>query len=211
MDFSIKCAYAHGTSALRTHLINMSPKQTELTWPVFAELRKRWAGKVRHGGRVHTHAVAPHKWQQATRSRRRCTPGRRRQHASSHACSSEQHATGGAARQGADGSVQAARPRSCGSRWFVGPQASCRACTLGTWAGRSRASKPSSRLRVCQWACRGAEWGALIGLRRVQRAAKLPPICRSARLRRGSEPRQCCAVPRPTGWRAACAGPDCSP
>ena len=48
MDFSIKCAYAHGTSALRTHLINMTPRQTELTWPVFAALRKRWAGKVRH-------------------------------------------------------------------------------------------------------------------------------------------------------------------
>ncbi len=47
MDFSIKCAYAHGTSALRTHLINMTPRQTELTWPVFAALRKRWAGKVR--------------------------------------------------------------------------------------------------------------------------------------------------------------------
>ncbi|KAK9842487.1 hypothetical protein WJX81_002358 [Elliptochloris bilobata] len=46
MDFSIKCAYAHGTSALRTHLINMTPRQTELTWPVFAALRTRWAGKV---------------------------------------------------------------------------------------------------------------------------------------------------------------------
>ena len=48
MDFSIKCAYAHGTSALRTHLINMTPRQTELTWPVFAALRKRWVGKVHH-------------------------------------------------------------------------------------------------------------------------------------------------------------------
>lgn len=28
MDFSLQCAYAHGTSAVRTHLINMSPKQT---------------------------------------------------------------------------------------------------------------------------------------------------------------------------------------
>lgn len=28
MDFSLQCAYAHGTSALRTHLINMSDKQT---------------------------------------------------------------------------------------------------------------------------------------------------------------------------------------
>ena len=46
MDFSLRCAYAHGTSALRTHLINMSPKQTQLTWPAFARLRKAWAGRV---------------------------------------------------------------------------------------------------------------------------------------------------------------------
>ncbi|KAL4442940.1 hypothetical protein ABPG77_008431 [Micractinium sp. CCAP 211/92] len=46
MDFSLRCAYAHGTSALRTHLINMTPKQTQLTWPAFARLRKKWAGKV---------------------------------------------------------------------------------------------------------------------------------------------------------------------
>ena len=46
MDFSIKCAYAHGTSALRTHLINMTPRQTDLTWPVFDALRKRSARKV---------------------------------------------------------------------------------------------------------------------------------------------------------------------
>lgn len=46
MDFSLRCAYAHGTSALRTHLINMTPKQTQLTWPVFSRLRKKWAGKV---------------------------------------------------------------------------------------------------------------------------------------------------------------------
>ena len=46
MDFSLRCAYAHGTSALRTHLINMTQKQTELTWPVFSALKKKWAGKV---------------------------------------------------------------------------------------------------------------------------------------------------------------------
>lgn len=47
MDFSIRCAYAHGTCALRTHLINMVPKQLELTWPAFDRLRKKWKGKVR--------------------------------------------------------------------------------------------------------------------------------------------------------------------
>jgi cytosine deaminase len=46
MDFSVKCAYAHGTSAIRTHLINMTPKQTELTWPAFAKLREKWQGRV---------------------------------------------------------------------------------------------------------------------------------------------------------------------
>ena len=46
MDFSVRCAYAHGTSALRTHLINMTPKQTKLTWPAFSKLREKWRGKV---------------------------------------------------------------------------------------------------------------------------------------------------------------------
>jgi len=46
MNFSVACAYAHGTSALRTHLINMTPKQTQLTWPAFAKLKKAWAGRV---------------------------------------------------------------------------------------------------------------------------------------------------------------------
>lgn len=46
MDFSIQCAYAHGTSALRTHLINLSKKQQELTWKAFSQLRTKWAGKV---------------------------------------------------------------------------------------------------------------------------------------------------------------------
>ena len=47
MDFSVRCAYAHGTSALRTHLINMTPKQLDLTWPAFQHLRSKWRGKVR--------------------------------------------------------------------------------------------------------------------------------------------------------------------
>lgn len=46
MDFSIRCAYAHGTSAVRTHLINMTNKQTELTWPAFSKLKAKWRGKV---------------------------------------------------------------------------------------------------------------------------------------------------------------------
>ncbi|KAL3148520.1 hypothetical protein ABBQ38_013959 [Trebouxia sp. C0009 RCD-2024] len=46
MDFSLKCAYAHGTSAVRTHLINMAPKQIQLTWPCFQLLKEKWKGKV---------------------------------------------------------------------------------------------------------------------------------------------------------------------
>jgi cytosine deaminase len=45
MDFSLRCAYAHGTAALRTHL-DMSPATIEVTWDVFAQAREKWAGKI---------------------------------------------------------------------------------------------------------------------------------------------------------------------
>lgn len=45
MDFSLRCAYAHGTAAIRTHL-DMSPPQHEITWDVFEAVRARWAGRV---------------------------------------------------------------------------------------------------------------------------------------------------------------------
>lgn len=45
MNFSLKCAYAHGTRSIRTHLDSLPP-QDEITWPVFAELRQKWAGKI---------------------------------------------------------------------------------------------------------------------------------------------------------------------
>lgn len=56
MDFSLKCAYAHGTSAVRTHLINMAPKQIQLTWPCFQLLKEKWKGKV------HPHFTTPRVW-----------------------------------------------------------------------------------------------------------------------------------------------------
>eukprot|EP00873_Tetraselmis_striata_P044172 jgi/Tetstr1/464436/TSEL_000109.t2 len=46
MDFALRCAYAHGTSALRTHLINLVPKQVELTWAAFNAMRRRWKGRI---------------------------------------------------------------------------------------------------------------------------------------------------------------------
>lgn len=45
MDFSLRSAYAHGTKAVRTHLDSIAP-QEEISWPVFEETRKRWAGRI---------------------------------------------------------------------------------------------------------------------------------------------------------------------
>jgi cytosine deaminase len=44
-DFALRCAYAHGVSAIRTHLDSFAP-QAEISWPVFARLRDRWAGRI---------------------------------------------------------------------------------------------------------------------------------------------------------------------
>ncbi len=45
MSFSLRCAYAHGTRAIRTHLDSMKG-QAARSWPVFAELRDEWAGRI---------------------------------------------------------------------------------------------------------------------------------------------------------------------
>ena len=45
MDFSLRCALAHGTGALRTHLDSIGA-QTAITWPVFAEMRESWRGTI---------------------------------------------------------------------------------------------------------------------------------------------------------------------
>ncbi len=45
MDFALRCAFAHGTGALRTH-IDSYPKQTPISWPVFAEMREEWKGRI---------------------------------------------------------------------------------------------------------------------------------------------------------------------
>ena len=44
-DFALRCAYAHGTVAIRTHLDSIPP-QEEITWPIFAELRQEWSGRI---------------------------------------------------------------------------------------------------------------------------------------------------------------------
>jgi len=45
MDFALRCAYAHGTAAIRTHLDSIPP-QDEISFPVFAEMRAEWAGRI---------------------------------------------------------------------------------------------------------------------------------------------------------------------
>lgn len=45
MDFALRCAYAHGTAAIRTHIDSFGP-QAEISWPVFAEMRARWLGRI---------------------------------------------------------------------------------------------------------------------------------------------------------------------
>lgn len=45
MEFALKCAYAHGTRAIRTHLDSPAP-QDRISWPVFEELREAWDGRI---------------------------------------------------------------------------------------------------------------------------------------------------------------------
>ncbi len=45
MEFALKCAYAHGTRAIRTHLDSLGP-QARISFPVFAAARERWRGKL---------------------------------------------------------------------------------------------------------------------------------------------------------------------
>jgi len=45
MDFSLRCAFAHGTGAIRTHLDSLAP-QDAISFPVFREMRAEWAGRI---------------------------------------------------------------------------------------------------------------------------------------------------------------------
>jgi cytosine deaminase len=44
-EFALRCAYAHGTAAIRTH-IDSSPPQHEISWALFERMRERWAGRI---------------------------------------------------------------------------------------------------------------------------------------------------------------------
>ncbi len=45
MEFSLRSAYAHGTTAIRTHIDSVGP-QTRISWPVLAKARERWLGRI---------------------------------------------------------------------------------------------------------------------------------------------------------------------
>ena len=45
MDFALRCAFAHGTAAVRTHIDSVGP-QTRISWPVFAQMRESWRGRI---------------------------------------------------------------------------------------------------------------------------------------------------------------------
>ncbi len=45
MDFALRCAFANGTAAIRTHL-DAAPPQHEISLAVFEAMRDRWAGRI---------------------------------------------------------------------------------------------------------------------------------------------------------------------
>ncbi|MEO4044676.1 cytosine deaminase [Hoeflea sp. CAU 1731] len=45
MDFALRCAYAHGTRAVRTHIDSLAP-QDAISWPVFREVREEWKDRI---------------------------------------------------------------------------------------------------------------------------------------------------------------------
>lgn len=46
MEFALRCAFAHGTQAVRTHLMSADEDQRDLAWATFGALRERWKGRV---------------------------------------------------------------------------------------------------------------------------------------------------------------------
>lgn len=45
MDFALRCAFHHGTGAIRTHL-DTYRKQTPISWGVFNDMRQEWKGRI---------------------------------------------------------------------------------------------------------------------------------------------------------------------
>jgi cytosine deaminase len=45
MDFALRCAFAHGTSALRTHIDSHVP-DARISWEAFCDVRDRWRDRI---------------------------------------------------------------------------------------------------------------------------------------------------------------------
>ena len=45
MEFGVKCSYAHGTAAIRTHIDSFG-QQAQISLTALAELQRQWAGKI---------------------------------------------------------------------------------------------------------------------------------------------------------------------
>jgi cytosine deaminase len=45
IDFGLRCAYAHGVAAVRTHL-DSQPVHAQKTWKTFRDMRDHWAGRI---------------------------------------------------------------------------------------------------------------------------------------------------------------------
>lgn len=45
-DFGVRCAFAHGTAAIRTHIDSHEAAQIETSWDVFRQMRERWKGRI---------------------------------------------------------------------------------------------------------------------------------------------------------------------
>jgi cytosine deaminase len=46
VEFGLRCAYAHGVAAIRTHLDSPEPDQAQRSWAVFREVRAEWADRI---------------------------------------------------------------------------------------------------------------------------------------------------------------------
>jgi cytosine deaminase len=45
-EFALRCAFAHGTGAIRTHIDSHEPHQVDISWQVYRELREAWSGRI---------------------------------------------------------------------------------------------------------------------------------------------------------------------
>lgn len=55
MEFSLRCAYAHGTAAIRTH-IDSQPEQYEISWRVLQDVQAKWKDRIHLKGVSLQHA-----------------------------------------------------------------------------------------------------------------------------------------------------------